>query len=131
MIQPTLFRTTRTHDLPVKWDGMRVEWSGWSTPPKTTLELHGTRDVCPHCASSAPQAINFAVVWTKPEGLLDFPRRRAWDSRALRDGGDHAVKWLTAYRCPDCRTDEVWDRFTDELWVLDDADYTDEGSWPC
>lgn len=120
-----------THDLPALWDGHRVEWAGWRQEPRTTLDFHGSREVCPHCASSATQSINYGVVWAKPSGLLQFPRRHAWNSSKLRDDGDHAVKWLTAYRCPDCRTDEVWDRFSDELWVLDNTDYTDDGSWPC
>ena len=45
------------------------------------------------------------------------------------DGGDHAAQWLTAYRCPACRTDEVEDRTTRELWVLEDSDYGDDGSY--
>ena len=126
--QPTLPTGPRLHDLPPKWDGHRVEWRGWRVSPRTTLEFHGLREACPHCASTTPEAINFGVVWAKPVGLIPFPGGR-WDARGSRQGGDHAVKWLNAYRCPDCRTDEVEDRMTRELWVLDDSDYDDNGSY--
>ena len=126
-IQPTLPTGPRVHDLPPKWDGHRVEWGGWRTPPPATLDLHGVHaDCCTHCASTAPKAVNFGVVWAAPVGLILFPAKRRW--RGTQSGGDHAVQWLTAYRCPDCRTDEVEDRMTRELWVLDDADY-DDGSY--
>ncbi len=39
-----------------------------------------------------------------------------------------AVMRLRAFRCPDCKRDEVWDIETDEWWDLDDSDYGDEGS---
>ena len=116
--------------MPPRWDGHRVDWRGWEVPPPTTLErFHGGLVVCPHCASTRPQAINLGVVWVKPTGLLSFPSKQHWDARGSRSGGDHAAQWLTAYRCLDCRTDEVEDRMTGELWVLDDSDYGDDGSY--
>ena len=128
--QPTLPTAPRLHDLPPRWDGHRVEWGGWRTPPSTTLDPNGIHaDCCTHCGAVAPRVINFGVVWARPAGLIAFPARRRWDARGTRDGGDHAAQWLTAYRCPVCRTDEVEDRTTRELWVLEDSDYGDDGSY--
>lgn len=80
--QPTLPTGPRLHDLPPKWDGYRVEWRGWHVSPPTTLELHGLRSECPHCASTAPEAVNFGVVWAAPVGLIIFPAKRRWRGRA-------------------------------------------------
>ena len=128
--QPTLPTGPRLHDLPPKWDGHRVEWGGWRTPPPTTLDLHGVHaDCCTHCASTAPVAMSFGMVWAAPVGLIPFPAKRRWDARGTQSGGDHAAQWLIAYRCPDCHTDEVEDRMTGEMWILDDTDYDDDGSY--
>lgn len=128
--QPTLPPAPRPHDLPPRWDGHRVEWRGWEVLPPTTLErFHGVAAICPHCASTRPQAITTGVVWVAPVGLLAFPTKQRWDARGSRSGGDHAAQWLTAYRCLDCHADEVEDRMTGELWVLDDSDYGDDGSY--
>ena len=127
--QPTLPTGPRLHDLPPKWDGHRVEWHDWRVSQPTTLELHGLRSECPHCASTAPEAMSFGVVWAAPVGLIPFPAKRRWDARGTQSGGDHAAQWLTAYRCPDCHTDEVEDRMTGEMWILDDTDYDDDGSY--
>lgn len=35
---------------------------------------------------------------------------------------------LFAFRCQSCQLDTVWDKRTDEWWVLDDSDYGVEGS---
>ena len=127
--QPMLPSAPHVNDLPPKWDGHRVEWGRWETPPPTALErFHGGQTTCPRCGSHTPQQINRGVVWAKPVGLLHFPVRRRWDSRAARSGGDHAVLHLTAYRCPDCRVDEI-DGHHNPMWVLDDNDYDDEGSY--
>lgn len=128
--QGALLESLRTHDLPPLWDGHRVEWTPWQTVGRTTYEWHtGDFVTCEYCGSVAPSLLSWGTVWAKPIGLLAFPQRRAWDSYQVRPGGEHAVAWLTVQRCPDCRTDEVWDRMADHRWMLDDTDYTDEGSW--
>lgn len=35
---------------------------------------------------------------------------------------------LRAFRCPDCGRDQVLDH-NDDLWTLDESDYSDEGSF--
>ncbi len=68
--------------------------------------------------------MNTGVIWTNytNEGI------RAIRKAQLR-GGRIAVGYLTAWRCPDCRGDWVTQPGAPNPWLLDDSDYTDEGSW--
>lgn len=96
------------HQLPPKWDGRDVNWTGWVSIT-TTAAVHVRRECCQQCGSLVEPVINI--------GKLRSP--------------DDQTKWaspLAAFRCPDCRNDTVWDRETDEWWTLDESDYGDEGS---
>lgn len=41
----------------------------------------------------------------------------------------HPVVRLTAFRCPTCLLDNVWDQFENQWWELDSSDYQDDGSY--
>ena len=121
--QPTLPRAPRAHDLPPRWDGREVEWRGWSKVITGTVCPPRKPDACPLCGSPAEPAINLGAVWADyaVEGILTIRKARLCE-RVV-------VVSLAAWRCPDCRGDWVTRQGSDELWVLDDSDYTDEGSW--
>lgn len=131
---PDLFVATREHDMPPRWDGLAVRWTPWEPqlvgficpPPKT-------RPCCSRCGSPHPPVVargyiaRSAVVTPEMLAANDAARDR------LPFGQRHRVKPLAllrlhAFRCQDCRHDEVWDRDTDELFDLDPTDYGDEGS---
>lgn len=113
-MQPTL-PVDRDHDLPPRWDGAEVEWQGWCDQP-VLLCWRGPaeRDVCPACGSTERRVMN--------RGLLRVWRRTSTGLRARRLGS------IFAFRCPDCRHDQVLDGLDGEMWDLDESDYHDEGS---
>jgi len=109
-------RSDRAHDLPPAWDGLPVEWRGWGATP-TTLGYHLPLDAiaCRRCGSLDEQLHNVGVVDLGP-------------SDDAEDSGRYIR--LLAFRCPDCRHDQVLDQDDDELWDLDESDYGDDGSVP-
>lgn len=111
-------RSDRTHDLPPAWDGLRVEWRGWIAAA-TTLSYHLPLEetACRRCGSLDEQMLNVGVVDHGPRGDTDPGEPR----RQVR---------LFAFRCPDCRHDQVLDQDDDQLWDLDETDYGDDGSVP-
>lgn len=99
--------------LPASWDGRDVEWRAW-TSTWTTAELHVRRDPCERCGSLAVPLMNQGVVHPPATpGAVNLRR---------------SLLQLTAFRCPDCHLDTVWDRDTDDWWVLDESDYGPQGS---
>jgi hypothetical protein len=113
--EPTLFdrRYLRAHDLPPRWDGHPVTWGDWENQPTVVFICPPPRtsDRCRRCGSHAPNETNRGTV------------RHTTHQQVL------AV--LTVFRCPDCFLDTVIDGIgaQAQAWVLDEADYTDEGSW--
>lgn len=101
----------RRHDLPPAWDGETVRWDTWERI-WTTAEFHFKPTPCERCGNTDTQARNCGSVEER------FSRNRtAWVTR------------LFAYRCPGCRLDTVWDMRTDQMWLLDETDYGNAGSW--
>lgn len=120
--QPALELWPRDHDLPPRWDGLPVEWGKWDDtagmficPPPRRPEQ------CEACRSTQPPLINIGRVWTDPATAPPAI------GRARLDKGRHLVGTITAFRCPDCEQDTVLDSETS--WILDETDYTDDGSW--
>lgn len=100
-------RQWRVHDLPPKWDGLAVDWEGWQQFP-STLDFHmRPKHLCTACASDRRPALNFGFVHLK---------------NGLRS------RHLTAFRCLDCKHDNVYDGMTRTWWDLDDNDYRTAGS---
>lgn len=122
----------RQHDLPPKWDGRRVEWSGWELPPPMTLDFHVDREVCHGCASGARKVLSWGTTMPEPgETVPVWKPRRTKSGRSYEAAGRSAAtpfRQLMALRCVDCRLDVVWDMKTDEWWDLDAGDYSSEGS---
>ena len=130
LTQPTLPAAPRLHDLPPLWDGHRVKWRGWRAAMRSSADFHIRQpEVCNFCADPTPASSNVGVVYASMAGLLRFPRRTSPTQRVEEATLGRPVQWLTAYRCPSCRRDQVEDRVTGELWDLDDPDYGDDGSW--
>ena len=133
-----LLTLAREHDLPPKWDGRAVWWAGWELQieaficgPRKTAHRH----VCEACGSQATPSVNRGHVARSAITTYDrwVERCEAW--RRLPSGERHrlpkhpaGVIELYVERCPDCRTDVVWDQPNDEWWVLDHTDYGDDGS---
>lgn len=102
---------TRAHDLPPRWDDMRVEWEPWQAETFTTAVFHlPLKDLaCRACGNL---------------GQRQTTRGRFPDDELH----GHVVR-LWAYRC-DCGLDQVLDGLDadGQMWDLDDTDYGDEGS---
>ena len=103
MIQPALPPAPRAHDLPPRWDGHRVEWSGWEVEPWNTGRFHLRPDCCRACGHIASHhVINTGVVMSEPGEVIPYRRPRTY-----------------AQAAPGV-----------EVWELDDTDYGDAGSNP-
>lgn len=124
----------RLHDLPPSWDGVPVEWSGWSTH-RTSLAYHATPDqlACRKCGSVDESLINWGK---RPPAAATYPGTR---TKTTRSGHRYEVAaevpaWpvrdIWAARCRHCRHDVVTDERTGEVWDLDDEDYGPAGSTP-
>lgn len=100
--------SSRMHDLPIMWDGQPIEWRPWAECP-TSMRFH-VIDGCRKCG-----VINEPLIST---GVL--PVANAEGVARLAD--------LTAFRCPDCGHDHVFQHSTEETWDLSPEDYTDAGS---
>jgi hypothetical protein len=111
-------QTTReTRPLPVKWDGVPVEWSAWDSfpificpPPKLTP--------CRGCGLIVPASHAYGLR-TERDG-----RKVEYIGGALVPVERHTR--LNAFRCTACGYTEVLEG--DKLWELDDFDYTQFGS---
>lgn len=124
--------------LPPRWDGRRVDWRGWESihahvcPPTRIAPCEG-------CGHVAAQPFNHGLLYPLPGETITQPLyKRTHPKKNGRPGtlyqaGEHDVPvkpayLLTAYRCPNCQLDTVWDKRTDEWWVLDESDYGPAGS---
>jgi hypothetical protein len=117
----------REHDLPPRWNGRIVLWGPWEMPPAAVFicgPVGRDRYCCPYCGSTAerPRAC----------GLLAHKRSTTIEQIEsyvkIKKGGMVAYRSLFAFRCTDCRRDQVWDRRESEWWDLDATDYGDDGS---
>lgn len=102
-----------TRPLPVKWDGVPVEWSAWVAfdmficpPPKP--------EPCQGCGLIAPQSVSHGI----REGRII--------TEAFKKFQREILPVLFAYRCTACGHTEVSEG--EKYWVLDDSDYTQFGS---
>lgn len=133
-LQPTL-PTDRRHDLPRFWDGLAVVWDGWqdSEPgPMFLCPPSLRRDPCPACGSLAARLLNRGRVAMSALVTHELIARRDAERDRLPLDVQHrrpgvALYRLHAYRCVDCRHDQVLEGL-DTWWDLDESDYTDEGS---
>jgi hypothetical protein len=123
----------RDHDLPPRWDGLACVWDGWETvtpaiicpPPKTSG--------CEGCGSAAPAVMNRGRVARIPAvthaSIRETDKARERLPLHVRYRLPMKADYrLTAFRCPDCLLDVVWDQTTAECWTLDHTDYGHEGS---
>ena len=136
--QPTL-PVDRPHDLPPRWDGRAVVWDGWKS-----RDADGVLFICPPprpqcclaCGSFTPPVSNRGRLAlsarTTHQDIIDNNEARSrlpdsvkWKAHASR--GPIALYQLTAFRCPDCRFDQVLDG-DGQMWDLDESDYGDSGS---
>ena len=106
----------RAHQLPPKWDDCTVEWGGWQRD-NSSMRYHTRPDCCPNCGSLAERVLNV--------GKLRNDGPRVFLARRSRSG--YQPGRLFAWRCPDCKHDQVTD-LSGVTWDLTDDDYTDEGS---
>lgn len=118
---------TAARDLPPRWNGRAVVWGPWDMPTSRFFLCGGRapeRTCCPKCASTSerPHAVGALAHKraTTHQQILDY--------QAVRKGGLVAYRHLHAFRCTDCRHDQVWVSDRDEWWDLDLADYGDRGS---
>jgi predicted RNA-binding Zn-ribbon protein involved in translation (DUF1610 family) len=119
------------HRLPPLWDGVKVTWRPFKTadnyhvcPPPKKAER------CP-CGSTTPPLIASGLRERDGVELVTRPRKLKKSGRVI-DVREEVPAWpvydLTAFRCPECGQDEVWDQRTDEWWTLDENDYGPTGS---
>lgn len=109
----TLHALPTMHDLPPLWDGDPVTWDAWHSGA-SSMDFHAplAELACRHCGLLEARQIATGVIHHHqgPTGRIEHERA------------------LFAFRCPGCLHDEVWDRRTDEMWVLDETDYLASGS---
>lgn len=130
-----LLTLAREFDLPPRWDGLLVvQWTPWEARPDTVFICPPpkTRPCCPACGSPEPNVSCRGMV-----ALSSLVTRERWEreeenrtrlGRLAHKRKPLALWRLYAYRCQDCRHDQVWDMLTGEWWNLDHTDYSDEGS---
>lgn len=112
----------REHDLPPRWDGLPVEWGEWDDTARAFICPPQKPDRCDRCGSTRARLFSIGRIWTDPVTAppsIGLARLR---------GGRHLVGILSAFRCPDCGHDSVLDQ-DHRNWDLDEADYTEDGSW--
>ena len=125
----------RSHDLPRFWDGKAVVWRGWEAPLDAWICPPPKPSCCEACGSLARPVTNrgrvarFGGITHDMIAAADAARDRLPTAHQHRiKGHPRALYELTAFRCPDCRHDQILDR-DGSMWNLDESDYSDEGSW--
>lgn len=133
-LQPTL-PTDRAYDLPPFWDGKPVVWEGWQPLADAFICPPPRKECCPACGSLERPTLNRGRVGTSTEVThqdiadTDAARKRLPDKIRYKIK-TKAYYELAAFRCPDCRHDQVSQLFGDTTWDLEEHDYTADGSWP-
>lgn len=128
---PALRALPRLHDMPPLWDGRGVEWASWSTDAGS-WSFHAPLDdrCCHECGLVDELMWTSGAVAPEPGATFLVPgSRRAKSSRELEVPA-WPVYSLSATRCSGCGHTTVLDTSNNQLWELDDTDYTDAGSWP-
>lgn len=93
--------------LPVKWDGVPVEWSQWESENRVIMCPPPPVEPCPACGLVRPRAMS--------RGVRRKPRIGFYTA-------------LYAFRCTECGADQVHELGSRESWLLDESDYGPEGS---
>lgn len=125
------------HDLPPFWDGWRVVWEGWQAQPRVFVCPPPKPQPCKGCGSFAETITNWGRAWCEPGAVVPYRRPKsyadaAYNQQVAREGA--VMLHLFAFRCPDCRRDEVMSMGSNvhdverEWWDLDESDYGDAGS---
>lgn len=119
------------HRLPPLWDGVPVTWRPFEPTDATFIcPAPKKAERCP-CGSSAHPLIAAGL---RPRDGVEVVRstRRLKKSGRVVEWQEEVPAWpvydLTAFRCPDCGEDVVWDQRTNEWWTLDESDYGPTGS---
>lgn len=102
------------YQLPARWDGRDVEWRAWERTDEVFVCPPKPRPPCVQCRSTAAPMMNTGIV--RPPATPGVVNLR------------HSIASLSAFRCPDCSLDTIWDRDTDDWWTLEPADYGPQGS---
>jgi hypothetical protein len=124
----------REFDLPPRWDGLLVvQWTPWEPQPHAFIcPPSKARDCCPACASPEPRVHARGMVALRADltrAQWEYEEENRARLRKLAHKRAQVALWrLYAFRCQDCRHDQVWDTDTDEWWDLDHTDYGTEGS---
>lgn len=101
-----LLTMVREHDLPPRWDGKDVTWGDWQGPlPVFICPPPSLADTCCKACGSIGHNVH----------------NRGYIEQLLA---------LYAFRCTDCKHDQVLEIETNELWDLDHTDYGADGSTP-
>lgn len=130
-----LLTLLREHDLPPYWDGLAVVWDGWQTTLRNQVFLcppPKSPPCCAACGSLAEPVSNRGLVAIWPslthDDLHDDVENRRRLGTLAHKRKPRGTWRLRAFRCPDCRHDQVWDVDADETWDLDHTDYGPDGS---
>lgn len=110
----------REHDLPPRWDGRPVVWGEWDDTGRAFMCPPPKPHRCERCGSTRPRLFNVGRVWTNL--VTTAPATDAATER------QRLIGIISAFRCPGCGHDSVLDHQNRE-WVLDETDYTADGSW--
>lgn len=124
----------RANDLPPRWDGRVVSWTEWR-PDRLRVCGSLQPDACLECGSTALPDYSRAILYPNQgdthRALIEAATRRT-GRRYMRERTVPTKPHprLVAFRCPDCRIDQVLDLVTQTWWTLDEDDYGPEGSNP-
>lgn len=118
-------------DLPARWDGRAVLWGEWRIIEQLFV-CDRTKRKPPEpdrCACGALTSTSHYAVGLVADDADTTVAELATDDRFARYGRPRrGTRSLTAYRCPSCGADEVYDAATGEWWTLDESDYGPDGS---
>lgn len=127
-VQQDLLVAARQHDLPPLWNGRVVVWTGWEATPQLFICTRGRgrapKACCEGCGSTEQQPMNVGYLATHPTVTREEVQNVV---AGTPPGVGLAYRHLTAFRCPECKTDVVVEVGGD-VWTLDHTDYGDEGS---
>ena len=119
------------HRLPPVWDGQRVKWDKFKPSPKTFICPPPPPTRC-DCGSGNAPLLASGSREPKPGEMTESTKRVMGRFGRWLERPTLVPAWplrdLFAFRCPDCKTDGVWDMRTDEWWTLGPEDYGTQGS---
>ena len=120
---------SRSYDLPPSWDGRRVEWGQWEA--MVVFSCPGGRVTCD--CGSADLLTTTGVIHPNDGDTVDVPIVKRTKSGREYESGTRQVPAkpelrLSAQRCVTCGQDIVTDRRDGSVWILDESDYSQDGS---